>query len=209
MYLDYSATTPSDRRVVSYFKKVNKKFYANPNSLHTPGSNANKFVLKCQENILSYLDLKEKDVIFTSGASEANNLAIKGLALKHDKQGKKIITTNFEHPSVTAPISWLQKQGYEVEIVKCDSHGRVDLKDLKSKLDENVLLVSIGAVNSEIGILQPIDEIKKILKKYPEIYFHCDVTQCIGKINFDFSEPDLISFSAHKFYGINGVGALI
>lgn len=209
IYLDYSATTPVDKKVLRYYNKISKKYIANPNSSHLLGKLANDYINKCSEEILLFFGDNQKEIIYTSGSSESNNLALKGIVSKYGKPGSHIITTSFEHPSVTAPLAVLQKQGYVVDVVKCDEFGRVDLNDFKKLINDKTILVSIVSVNSEIGILQPIEEIGQIIKKYPNCFFHSDFTQSIGKANFDSSNVDLISFSGHKFYGLKGIGALI
>ena len=157
----------------------------------------------------SILGVKPSEVIYTSGASEANNTAIKGICLKYASRGKHIITTKLEHSSVIAPISYLQSQGFEVDFVRINDDGLVDLNDLKRLIRDDTILVSIASVNSEVGISQPINEIGKILRNYPKLYFHSDITQSVGKEVIDLTYVDLASFSAQKFYGIKGIGALI
>lgn len=209
VYLDYSATTPVEKEVLDYFVDISNKYIANPNSLHELGKEAKEYIDKCSSSILELLNLKDHEVIYTSGSSEANNLAIKGLANKYKSNGKHIITTYMEHPSITAPFSYLQKQGFTIDIVNLDSNGIVDLEHLKSLLREDTILVSIGSVNSELGMLQPISEIASIVSEYTNCHLHSDITQSVGKVDIDYSNIDLLSFSAHKFYGLKGIGALI
>ncbi len=207
-YLDYSATTPVDDQVLNTFLEVNKNYFGNPNSLHKLGVEANNLIDAATKQIANLLNIKEKEIIYTSGASEANNTAIKGIALKYQNRGKHIITTEFEHSSIIAPLNYLQKQGFKVDFVKCDTNGIVDLKDLQKLITDDTILVSVSAVNSEIGIIQPINEIAQIVKQYPKCFFHTDMTQALGKIKVDLTDVDLASFSAHKIYGIKGVGLL-
>lgn len=209
IYLDYSATTPVNLDVLNTFVAASKDYIGNPNSLHKLGVQAKKLVDASIYQIASILKVRPSEVIFTSGASEANNLAIKGICLKYQNRGKHIITTVLEHSSVTAPISYLKDMGFEVDIVKTLDSGVVDLDDLKKKMRDDTILVSIAAVNSEVGVVQPIDEIAKIVKEYPKAYFHSDITQSIGKIKIDLSNVDLASFSSQKFFGMKGVGCLI
>lgn len=209
VYLDYSATTPVEKEVLDYFVDISNKYIANPNSLHSLGREAREYIDKCSSSILKLLNLEDHEIIYTSGASEANNLAIKGIANKYKSNGKHIITTYMEHPSITAPFSYLQKEGFTIDIVNLDSNGVVDLVHLKSLLREDTILVSIGSVNSEIGMLQPISEIADIISQYKNCHFHSDITQSICKVDIDYSNLDLLSFSAHKFYGLKGIGALI
>ena len=209
VYLDYSATTPVDKRVLETFDKASLEFIGNPNSLHKLGVKSKELIDSSTEVIKKILNLKNSEVIYTSGSSESNNLAIKGICEKYQNRGKHIITTPFEHSSIYGPLNYLSELGYEVDFVNLDSDGRVDLNDLRSKLTDDTILVSVVAVNSEIGILQPIDEIKEIVKEHPKCFFHVDATQAIGKIKLDISDIDLVSFSAHKFFGIKGIGCLI
>ena len=209
VYLDYSATTPVNDEVLDSFVKTTKQYIGNPNSLHNLGVDANHLINCATDQIKSILNVNDFEVIYTSGASEANNLALKGVALRYSNRGKHIITTHLEHSSVNSPIEYLKNNGFEVSFVKLDSDGVIDLEDLKSIIRDDTILVSISAVNSEVGIRQPIEEIGKILSNYPKCYFHVDMTQAIGKIKIDLHDVDMFSFSAHKFYGIKGVGALI
>ena len=207
-YLDYSATTPVNEEVLNTFLEVSRKYIGNPNSLHKLGVEANEIIKASTKQISNFLGIKENEIIYTSGSSESNNLAIKGVALKYQNRGKHIITTEFEHSSIYGPLTYLQKQGFKVDFVKTNENGIVDIDNLKQLLTDETILVSIGYVNSEIGIIQPIDEIGKLLKEYPKCYFHVDMTQALGKIKIDLTNVDLASFSAHKIYGIKGIGML-
>lgn len=208
IYLDYSATTPVDSRVLDTYNKVTNNFIGNPNSLHRLGVEAKKLESEATEQIKKILNLNDEEIIYTSCASESNNLAIKGVALRNSKKGKHIITTNLEHSSIYGPIGYLQNLGYEIDFVKTNEYGLIDIENLKSLLREDTILVSIGAVNSETGVKQNIEDIALLLKNY-NCYFHVDATQAIGKIKLDFSNVDLVSFAAHKFYGPKGIGILI
>lgn len=211
VYLDYSATTQTSDEVLDTFVKASK-FIGNPNSLHKLGIESKKLIDTSTKQIADLLGCKEEDIIYTSGSSESNNLAIKGIAEKYPKRGKKIITTDLEHSSIYGPLSYLQKKEYEVIFAKLDENGQIDLKELEKIMDDDVLLVTISAVNSETGVTQELDKIAKICKKYPKCFFHTDMTQSIGKDIFDknkLKDIDLISFSAHKFFGIKGIGCLI
>lgn len=209
IYLDYSATTPVNENVLETYVKATKEYIGNPNSLHELGVNAKKLIDASTNQVASILGVKNSEVIYTSGASEANNLAIKGICLKYQNRGKHIISTELEHSSVIAPLSYLQGLGFDVDFVKLDENGVVDLEDLESKLRDDTILVTIASVNSEVGVRQPIEEIGKIVNKYHKCYFHSDITQSIGKEKLDLSMVDLASFSAQKFYGMKGVGCLI
>lgn len=207
VYLDYSATTPINDEVMSSFIK-SSKYIGNPNSLHKLGVEAKNIIEASTNQIKKLLDI-EHDVIYTSGSSEANNLAIKGVCDTFKSRGKHIITTSLEHSSIYGPINYLLNQGYSVDFVDLDANGCVDLKSLESLITDDTILVSINAVNSELGIMQPIKEISKIVKKYPKCLFHSDMTQAIGKVNIPIKDIDLVSFSAHKFFGIKGIGVLL
>ena len=209
VYLDYSATTPVDSDVMDSFVKVSNSFFGNPNSLHKLGMEAKKIIDDATSQIASILNVKTTEIIYTSGASESNNTAIKGICFKHSGRGKHIITTRLEHSSVIAPISYLQSIGYDVDFVKIDNDGLVDINDLKKLIRDDTILVSIASINSEVGVSQNIKEIGRLLKNYPKIFFHSDITQSIGKEPIDLEYVDLASFSAQKFYGIKGIGGLI
>jgi cysteine desulfurase len=208
IYLDYSATTKTSEEVLDTFLRVSRDFVGNPNSLHKLGILAKQLEESSTRQIASLLGVSEDEIIYTSGSSESNNLAIKGICLKYQSRGKHILTTHLEHSSIYGPLGYLQRLGFEVEFLKTKD-GIVDLDDLRSKLRDDTILVSIASVSSETGLLQPIDEIGKILKEYPKLFFHVDATQSIGKVNVSFQNVDLVSISAHKIYGIKGVGLLI
>lgn len=207
IYLDYSATTYTDKKVLKAFNNATQKYKGNPNSSHKLGLAAKQRINKSSENILKTLKIKDSSIIYTSGSTESNNLAIKGICKAN--KGKHIITTKMEHSSVIAPINRLCSSDYDVSFVNLTEDGLVDIEHLKSILTKDTVLVSIAGVESELGIKQNIKEISKVLEDFPNCYFHVDATQMIGKTKTDFNGVDLISFSAHKFFGIKGIGALI
>lgn len=209
IYLDYSATTPVNKEVLASFSKAAIEYPGNPNSLHKLGLESNKLIEASTKQIAKILGVKENEIIYTSGSSESNNLAIKGIADKYKNRGKHIITTNFEHSSIYGPISYLQKDGFDVDFVKTLDNGLIDLEDLERLIRDDTILVTICSVNSEIGVRQPIEEIKKIVKKHEKCFLHVDMTQSIGKEKISLDDIDLVSFSAHKFYGLKGIGCLI
>lgn len=210
IYLDYSATTMTSREVLDSFVQSSTKYIGNPNSLHKLGVEANNLINKATSQIANILGVKENEIIYTSGASESNNLALKGIAHKYQNRGKHIITTNFEHSSIYGPLTFLSELGFDVDFVESDDNGIVDLENLKKLIRDDTILVSVGAINSEIGIKQPIDEIATVIKECNnKTFFHVDITQAVGKIKLDLKNVDLASFSAHKFFGIKGIGALI
>lgn len=209
IYLDYSASTPVNKEVLDSFNKACLDFPGNPNSLHTLGVNSKNLIDKATKQIADILKVKENEIIYTSGSSESNNLALKGICLKYQNRGKHIITTHYEHSSIYGPIGYLQKLGFEVDFVDSKEDGTVDLEHLKSLMRDDTILVTINAINSEIGIVQPINEIGKIVHEYPKCFYHVDITQAVSKIDIDLSNIDLASFSAHKFFGLKGIGVLI
>lgn len=209
VYLDYSATTPVREEVLDTYTRVCREFVGNPNSLHSLGVKAKELIDASSEQIADILGVKPCEIIYTSGASEANNTAIKGVCLKYQNRGKHIITTELEHSSVIAPLNYLTALGYEVDFVSLDENGLVDLDDLKEKLREDTILVSIASVNSEVGVKQDLKAISEIVHNNGRTLFHSDVTQSVGKEKIDFSCLDLASLSCQKFYGMKGIGALI
>ena len=209
IYLDYSATTPVDKRVLDTFNKVCMEYPGNSNSLHSLGVKSKELEVHATEKIAKLLGVKPNEVIYTSGASESNNTAIKGVLLKYQNRGKHVITTHLEHSSVIAPLNYLTDLGFEVDFVKIDDNGLVDLEDFKRLLRDDTVLVSICMVDSEIGLKQPIKEIAKILKDYPKCFLHVDCTQALGKIPLDLTDIDLASMSGHKIFGMKGIGLLI
>lgn len=209
IYLDYSATTPVNEEVLKVFNKVCLEYPGNSNSLHSLGIKSKELEDYATEKIAKLLKVKPSEIIYTSGSSESNNTAIKGVCNKYKNRGNHIITTNLEHSSVIAPLNYLTKEGFIVDYVKIKDNGLVDIENLKELLTDETILVSISIVDSEIGLRQNINEIGKLLKEYPKCIFHVDCTQGIGKINIDFTNIDLASISAHKFYGLKGIGLLI
>jgi len=209
IYLDYSATTPVNKDVLESFNKACLNYPGNANSIHTLGVESNKLIKAATSQISELLDIKPSEIIYTSGASEANNLALKGICEKYQNRGKHIITTKYEHSSIYGPISYLQKQGFEVDFVETKEDGSIDISSLKKLIKDETILVSITSVNSEIGIINPVEEIAMFLKDYPKIIFHVDMTQSIGKYRIDLTNIDLVSMSAHKIFGLKGIGMLI
>ncbi len=208
VYLDYSATTPVNEEVLASFNKTTKDFIANSNSLHNLGVKAKKLEEKATYQIANILKVEKDEIIYTSGASEANNMAIKGIAYRYQNKGKHIITTKLEHSSVSNTLKFLSKQGFEIEYVETDKYGLVQIENLKKIIRDDTILVCINAVNSETGVRQKIEEIGEFLKN-TKAFFHVDATQIIGKEYLNMTNIDTLSCSAHKFYGIKGIGFLI
>lgn len=208
-YLDYSATTPPDKRVLDIFQTINMEIFGNPNSTHELGVFAKQKISETTLKIQKILNCHNYEVIYTSGATEANNLALKGFCYANQHKGKHIISTPYEHSSVTACLNYLAKQGFDVDILEIDDTGLIDLDDLEALIREDTILVSVALINSELGILQDMKRISECLKRHPHVKMHSDMTQAIGKINIDITPCDLVTFSAHKFYGLKGIGALL
>ena len=209
IYLDNASTSKVHPEVLDSYNKITLNHFANPSSIHQLGQEANRLLEKSREQILSLFNLKHHEVIFTSGATEANNLAIKGYAFANRSRGNHIITCAVEHPSVLNTVKQLEKYGYEITILPVNDKGVVEVNSLKEALKDNTILVSIMAVNNEIGVINPIKEIADLLKDYPKIAFHVDMTQAIGKVNIPLDNIDMFSFAGHKIHGLLGSGALI
>lgn len=208
IYLDYAANTPADPRVVETFAKSELNFYGNPNSKHRAGEKAKAEMAAVTARIAELLAVNSSEVIYTSGATESNNTAIKGIVCRMPK-GSRVLTTPLEHSSVNACMDYLKKNGYEVLEVKVNRSGAVEIESLRELVNENTVLFAVSAIDSETGSIRNIDEIKLFLKDHPGCMLHVDATQAMGKIPFDFTDCDTVSLSAHKFFGINGSGLLI
>ena len=195
IYLDYAANAPVDPEVLEAFNEATTKYFANPNSTHKLGVEAKEAIDKATKNIAKNLGVSEDEVIYTSGASESNNLVIQGLPERYKSRGKHIIISKLEHSSIVAPAQHMQELGFEVDMVGVTKDGLIDIEELKSLIREDTILVSITSVDSELGIRQPIEEIGRILKEYPNLYFHTDASQIIGKERIDFTDVDLVSIA--------------
>lgn len=209
IYLDYSANTPVDARVLEQFCAVERRCIGNANSHHQAGSAAKAEIDVATIKIASLLGVQPAEIIYTSGASEANNFALKGLARLSRHAGRHIISTPLEHSSVSGTLTALQEQGYEIDLLDVKQDGTVDLEHLKDLLRPDTICVAVTLVDSELGVVQPVQEIAAILKAYPHCHLHVDATQAVGKIPVSFEGVDTMSLTAHKFYGLNGIGLLI
>ena len=209
IYLDYSANTPVDARVLKQFCAVERRCIGNANSHHQAGSAAKAEIDAATIKIASLLGVQPAEIIYTSGASEANNFALKGLARLSRHAGRHIISTLLEHSSVSGTLMALQEQGYEIDLLDVKQDGTVDLEHLKDLLRPDTICVAITLVDSELGVVQPVQEIAAILKAYPHCHLHVDATQAVGKIPVSFEGVDTMSLTAHKFYGLNGIGLLV
>ena len=210
IYLDYQATTPVDKRVIDKMIPYFSEIYGNPHSRnHSFGWEAEQAVEVARENVANIIGANPKEIIFTSGATESNNLAIKGLADFYGDKKNHIITCVTEHKCVLESCRLLSERGFEVTYLQVNKDGLIDIKDLESKINDKTLLVSIMGVHNEIGVIQPLKEIGEICRKN-SVFFHTDCAQAIGKIKVDVNEMniDLLSISGHKIYAPKGVGAL-
>ena len=209
VYLDNVSTTSLNKEVQETYEKLLEEYYCNSDALYDDGVAIYQMQEKSRKTICDLLNIDKDELIFTSGASEANSLAIKGLCLKH-KDRKHLITSYYEHSSVYNSFKQLEEEfGFEVTYLKPNENGNITAQMVKDALRSDTLLVSIMKVNNEIGAVNDVEEIAKIVKKHPGTYFHSDITQALGKIDIDLSNIDLASFSAHKIHGLKGSGALI
>ena len=209
IYLDNAATTKVDPEVLNSYNQITLKYFANPSSIHSLGQEASRLLDKSREQILNVLKLTHHEVIFTSGATEANNLAIKGYCFANSNRGKHIITSATEHPSVLNTVLEMQDFGFEVTVLPVNKEGQIEVKTLKAAIRDDTILVSLMMANNEIGAINPIKEIGEYLKKFPKIAFHVDMVQAIGKIPLNFGNIDMFSIAGHKIHGLLGSGLLI
>ena len=209
VYLDYAASTPVDKRVLDKYYSTMLECFANPNSSHRLGLLAKEKIDKASLKIAKYFHIKPTEIIYTSGSSEANNLAIKGIAKRYKSYGKHILISSLEHNSIIASATSLQEEGFEIELIPVNNKGYIDIDILKEMIREDTILVSVTSGDSEIGLRQPIEEIAKIIKEKKHCFFHTDAFQSIGKVDIDYEDVDLVTIAPHKFYGQLGIGLLI
>lgn len=209
IYLDYSATTPVLPEVLNSYNKVTIDYFGNPNSMHSLGVKSHELLTSATKQISKILNIKEDEIIYTSGSTESNNLALIGLAMAKGKPGSHIIVSKFEHESIYGICKYLENNGFIIDYVDNTIEGVIDLENLKQLITKNTILVSICAVNSETGIRQPLKIIKQIInKENPNTIFHSDMTQAAGKVPINLNDVDMASFSGHKIYGPKGIGML-
>ncbi len=215
IYFDYAATTPVDPRVVKVMLPYFSKKFGNTMSLHSFGQEVKEILEESREKVASLIGAKPNEIIFTSSATESNNLALKGIAFANKNRGNHIIISSIEHPCVMESAKWLESQGFEITRLKVDKYGLVNPEDVKKAIKKETILVSIMHANNEIGTIEPIEEIGKIIKseirnQNSKIYFHTDAAQTLGKIPVDVNKlgVDLLTGSSHKIYGPKGAACL-
>ncbi len=209
IYLDYSATTPVSFEVLDTFNRTTKDFIGNPNSLHKLGVKSQELITSATKQIADICNIMPREVIYTSNATEANNLALIGVMMANYHQGKHLIVSKLEHPSIYKICDYLESNGFEVSYVDNDEDGLINFDHLKKLVREDTVLVSICAVNSETGVRQPLKMIRQIIKKENNnTLLHSDFTQAIGKVSVNFNDVDLASLSGHKFFAPKGIGML-
>lgn len=210
IYLDNSATTKPHPEVLESFLQVSSRFFANPSSIHQLGGETEKLLIQSKQQAAKLLAVHEEEIIFTSGGTEGNNIAIKGIALEHQGRGKHIITSEIEHPSVFEACKSLESLGFEITYLPVNQNGVVSVEDVRQAIRNDTILISIMHVNNEIGSIQPIQEIGQLAKNYPKLFFHVDHVQGLGKIPLTLANSgiDLCTMSGHKIHGVKGTGIL-
>lgn len=209
VYLDYNATTPVDETVFQAMLPFLKQEFGNPSNRYPIGNTAKQAVEKGREQVATLLNAKAAEITFTASGSESNNTVLKGVAYSYKNQGKHMITSEIEHPAILEPLTFLEKNGYEVTYVPVDKKGTVDPLDVKNAIREDTILVTIMHSNNEVGTLQPIEEIAEICQE-KEVFFHTDASQSVGKVAIDLERTkiDFLTVAGHKIYAPKGVGAL-
>ena len=182
IYLDYAANTPIEKEVLDTYYQATMKYFANPNASHTLGLQAKEVIDQTTKHIAEQLHVLPEEIIYTSGASEANNLAIKGILERYKHRGKHVLISPLEHNSILSSLTKMQENGFIVEIIPLKEDGQVNVEKMKSMIQEDTILVSVCSVDSELGIRQPIEEIGEVLKDYKYCFFHSDASQAIGKV---------------------------
>ena len=212
IYLDNASTTKVNEEVLKVYNDTHVVYFANPSSIHKEGQKSFYLLNRSKDEILRLFNLKDHEVIYLSGATEANNLAVKGVALRYKNRGDHLITTAYEHPSILEAYAQLEKEfGFKVTYLKPNKDGIITSQMVEAAMTDKTILVSIMAVNNEIGAVNPIEDISNLLEKYPKAIFHVDACQAIGKLEkeINYSKVDLLTISGHKIHGLVGFGALI
>ncbi|MBC2359163.1 cysteine desulfurase [Listeria welshimeri] len=210
IYFDNSATTKPNDAVLETYTKVASNYFANPSSLHRFGAKSKELLDTSRKQIATMLGVLSEEIIFTSGGSEGNNLAIKGLAYSYKNRGNHIITSRIEHPSVRMVMEELESNGFRVTYLQVNKNGVIDLEELKAALTKETILISIMGVNNEVGSIQPLQEIGETIANQEHTFFHVDFVQGIGKVPLEIGQMaiDLLTFSGHKFHALRGTGVL-
>ncbi|GEN49714.1 cysteine desulfurase family protein [Alkalibacterium pelagium] len=208
IYFDNSATTKINDSVLESYLEASKRYYGNPSSLHVMGEETSSLLKRSRMQVAELLQVESEEIFFTSGGTEGDNWAIKGTAIEKMAYGKHIISTAIEHPAVIKSLEQLEQMGWEVTYLSVDEKGQIDLDELKQAIRKDTVLVSIMAVNNEMGSIQPLRKISEILESHPSIHFHVDAVQAVGKIDLDLagSRIDIAVFSGHKFHAPKGTG---
>ncbi|UJL45079.1 cysteine desulfurase [Virgibacillus sp. NKC19-16] len=210
IYLDNSATTKPDPSVLKSFEKVSSQYFANPSSIHQFGGETEKLLKQAKKQAADILNVGTDEIVFTSGGTEGNNTAIKGIALEHQGRGKHIITSEIEHPSVYDACQSLKTLGFEITYLPVNQNGVLAARDVENAIRPDTILISLMHVNNELGSIQPIKEVGEIAKQHPKLFFHVDDVQGIGKVPIPLKNSgiDLCTFSGHKIHGLKGTGIL-
>ncbi|ENQ3105586.1 cysteine desulfurase [Bacillus sp. 491mf] len=210
IYFDNSATTKPYPEALQSYVTVAGKYFGNPSSIHSLGGESERLLTQSRTIAAQLLRVKPSEIVFTSGGTEGNNLAIKGIAMRNRSRGKHMITTNIEHASVFEAYKQLENLGFDVTYLPVNENGVVSVEDVKRALRDDTILVSMIHVNNETGAVQPVDEVGKLLTNYPKVRFHVDHVQGIGKVPLDLYEShiDLCTISGHKFHSVKGTGLL-
>lgn len=213
IYMDYGASTPVDKEVIEEMVPYFDRFYGNPSSIHSFGREAFDAVEESRKKVADIICANEDEMVFTSGGTESDNLAIKGVAFRNKKKrgskGTHIITSAIEHPGVLTTCKYMEKIGFNVKYLPVDKHGLIDIKELEDAISKDTFLITIMFANNEIGTIEPMEKIGKIAKEH-DVIFHTDAVQAVGKVPVDVNKLniDLLALSSHKIYGPKGAGAL-
>ncbi len=209
IYLDYNATTPIDKEVADAMRPFLDEYFGNPSSTHTYGIKTKLAVENARRQIADLISCEPSEIVFTSGGTESNNFAIRGIAFAHQDKGNHIITSSVEHPAVFEVCRYLERFGFEITYLTVDKYGMVNPKDVETAIKDETILISVMHANNEVGTIQPIEEIAEIAKKH-NVILHTDAAQSLGKIevNVDEMGVDLLSIAGHKLYAPKGIGAI-
>lgn len=208
IYFDNAASTEVDKNILLEYNNINSKYFANPSSPHKLAYEISYLYENNKNEILKLFNCPSHNFIFTSSASEANNLALKGIAFMYQNRGKHIISAKNEHPSILETLKQLESFGFDVTYLDVNESGVIDIEQLKTTIRKDTILVSLMVANNETGAINPIKQIIEVIKNYPKIYLHVDAVQAVGKIDLDYKDIDLFTISAHKIHGLKGEGGL-